>query len=306
MKISTINRFFNILLGALAMVAVAIFSAYLAMRIAIHGREVEVPTLSGLTLPEAAKKANHLGLRLNIENRFYSPSAPAGTVLSQSPAPKSVVRRDWTVRVTQSLGPQQVSIPNLLGQSERPATIAIRRLGLELGTIARIPDPGPSDIVLAQTPNPSDTPAASPRISLLLSAPQPDPTPNSKTRSTIAPATSSDAAANSFVMPTLTGLTLSAAYARANAAGLHIISAEYLPTPIAISSPTPPATILTTTSTPTAATPSISAPQSAATTPTPIQPTTPATVVAQSQPAGHRVQSGDSVKLTFSHEPTKP
>ncbi len=297
MKISTINRFFNVLLGALAMVAVAIFSAYLAMRIAIHGREVEVPTLAGLTLPEAATRANHLGLRLNVENRFYSPTAPAGTVLSQSPAPKSVVRRDWTVRVTQSLGPQQISIPNLLGQSERPATIAIRRLGLELGTIARISALGPSGIVLAQTPNPSDTPAASPRISLLLSAPQPDSAPNSK--ATSAPATSADAAANSFAMPTLTGLSLSAAYARTNAADLHIVSAEYLPTPITnpATTPTPAATTPAATPTPASAPPTPAAKPASAI----IPPTTPATVVAQSPPAGHRVQPGDPVRLTLTH-----
>ena len=291
MKISTINRFFNVAFGALAMIAVALFSAYLAMRIAIHGREVEVPTLAGLPLSDAAKKASSLGLRLNIENRFYSPNAPAGTVLSQSPAPKSVVRRDWTVRVTQSLGPQQVSIPNLLGQSERPATIAIRRLGLELGAVAHIPSPGPAGIVLAQTPNPSDTPAASPRISLLLSAPEPP----RQTRAAAIAAPGSDPADSSAIvalsgsdtagisMPSLLGLTLSAAVARTSAAGLHIVAMEDLPTPAPSAPPaTPP---------PATPTPGDAAPKPAA----------PRTVVAQNPPAGHRVQVGDPVKITLGH-----
>ncbi len=154
MKISTLNRFFNVVLGALAMIAVAIFSAYLAMRIAIHGREVEVPSLANLPLSEAAKKTSALGLRLNVENHFYSATTPAGLVLSQSPAPGATVRRQWTVRVTQSLGPQQVSIPSLTGQTERPATITLRRLSLDLGAIAHLPSPGPTGIVLAQTPHP--------------------------------------------------------------------------------------------------------------------------------------------------------
>ncbi|MCU1321727.1 MAG: domain containing protein [Acidobacteriaceae bacterium] len=287
MKISTINRFFNVAFGALAMIAVALFSAYLAMRIAIHGREVEVPTLAGLTLLEAGKKAGGLGLRLNIENRFYAPNSVAGTVLSQSPAPKSVVRRDWTVRVTESLGPQQVSIPNLIGQSERPATIAIRRLGLEVGAIAHIASPGPAGIVLAQTPNPSDTPAASPRISLLLSAPQPavtrpvyTPTPAAEAQPTAAPvavavAPPPDPTAPSIAMPSLAGLSLSAAVARASAAGLHIVSIEEAPAP---ATPTP------------AEPPSTAAPA-----------TPQATVVSQSPAAGHRVQPGAGVKVTLGH-----
>src|SRR5450756_1271383 len=136
MKVSTLNRFFNIAFGALAMIAVALLSAYLAMRFAIHGREVKVPALAGLSLSDAEEQVSPLGLRLDVENRFYSAVIPAGAVISQSPAPGIAVRRSWAIRITQSLGPQQVSIPNLVGQTERPATITIRRLGLELGTVA--------------------------------------------------------------------------------------------------------------------------------------------------------------------------
>jgi beta-lactam-binding protein with PASTA domain len=279
MKISRINRFFNLLLGALAMIAVAIFSAYLAMRIAIHGREVKVPALAGLPLSEAARKANSLGLRLNIENRFYSAAVAPGHVLSQFPAPNSVVRREWAVRVTESLGPQQVSIPSLIGQTERPATIAIRRLGLELGAIAHIPAPGPSGIVLAQTPTPTTAGVESPRISLLLSAPLPDasPNPTSKTVSNAEPAPQ-------FVMPSLAGLTLIQAAARASAAGLHIVSAEEL------APPTAPATA-----------PGTPTPSPATQPPVPAPQPSPNTVVAQSPPAGHPVKRGDPVKIALGH-----
>src|SRR5258708_5640517 len=101
------KRFFNLLLGALAMLAVAMLSAFITMRLAIHGREVKVPNLAGLTLSEASRKASSLGLRLNLENRFYSADTPTGHVLAQSPAPGATVRREWAVRVTESLGPQQ-------------------------------------------------------------------------------------------------------------------------------------------------------------------------------------------------------
>ena len=178
------------------MVVVAIFSAYVAMRVAIHGREVEVPQLANLPLSEAAAKAAALGLRFNIENRFYS-AVPAGEVISQSPAPGTTVRREWTIRVTESLGPQQISIPSFLGQTERlTATIAIRaRLSLDLGVVAHIPAPGPrreSFSPRPQRPAPPEPPASTALASACSSAPRspapnpiqnptPPPTPNLRT-----------------------------------------------------------------------------------------------------------------------------
>src|ERR1700751_1714552 len=117
LKVRRINRFFNIVLGALAMLVVALLSAFITMRLAIHGREVKVPNLTGLTLADASKQARSRGLILHLENRFSSPNAPPGHVLPQSPAPGVSVRRQWAVRVTESLGAQQVAIPDVVGQS---------------------------------------------------------------------------------------------------------------------------------------------------------------------------------------------
>ncbi len=218
MKLKTrrINRFFNIVLGALAMLIVALLSAFITMRLAIHGREVKVPNLTGLTLADASKQTRSLGLRLTLENRFYSPNTPPGHVLAQSPAPGVTVRREWAVRITESLGAQQVAIPDLLGQSERTASINVRRLGLELGAVAHVAAPGDPGVVIAQTPSPNAAGVDRPRVSLLLSEPEEAESPDA------------------FVMPSLAGLTLAGAAARATAIGLHIVSAEDLnlpPTP---------------------------------------------------------------------------
>ena len=213
MKLKTINRFFNIVLGALAMLVVALLSAFITMRLAIHGREVKVPNLAGLTLADASKQTRSLGLILNLENRFYSPNTPPGHVLAQSPAPGVTVRRQWAVRVTESLGAQQVAIPDVLGQTERTASINIRRLGLELGAVAHVAAPGEPGIVIAQTPSPNAAGVDRPRVSLLLSEPEEAESPEA------------------FLMPSLAGLTLAGAAARASAAGLRIVSAEDLNQP---------------------------------------------------------------------------
>jgi beta-lactam-binding protein with PASTA domain len=200
------KRIFNLVLGSLAMLVVALISAFIAMRLAIHGREVTVPNLAGLTIADASKQANALGLSVNLENRFYSSSTAPGHVLAQSPGPGAVVRRAWAVRITESLGAQQVAIPNVIGQTERTASINIRRLGLELGVIAHIPTPGEAGIVLAQTPN-ANAGALSPRVSLLVSVPEEVEAPQQ----------------SGYVMPSLTGLTLASASARVAPIGMRLV-----------------------------------------------------------------------------------
>jgi eukaryotic-like serine/threonine-protein kinase len=275
LKTSSINRFFNIVLGALAMLIVALLSAFVTMRLAIHGREVKVPNLTGLTLTDASKQARSLGLRLTLENRFYSPTTPPGSILAQSPAPGATVRRQWAVRVTESLGAQQVAIPDVLGQSERTASINIRRLGLELGAVAHVASPGEPGVVIAQTPTPNAAGVDRPRVSLLLSEPEEAESPQA------------------FVMPSLTGLTLQGAAARAAAAGLHIVSAEDLN----LSAPPSTTTPTTENSSPQGNPPAPAAPPAA-----PVaQAVSTGTVIAQSPAAGHRVVKGDAVHITLTN-----
>lgn len=285
------KRFFNVLLTAMAMLAVFLLSAFIAMRLAIHGREVVVPSLAGLTLQEASAKAGHLGLSLRLENKFYSADVPSGHILGQFPAPGASVRSEWTIRVTESIGAQQVSIPDVTGEAERPASLELRRSSLELGTVASIAAPGDPGVVLAQTPPPNASGVDRPRVSILLSQP-------------------ASATPQAFVMPQLTGLSLPAAMARANAAGLRIASAEE-----------PPSSATNTTSDP-ATTGSAAAPQSpggyhdsffvgappttsAQTSPAPggspgfISGVVSGVISGQSPPAGRRVIRGESVRLTI-------
>ena len=249
------KRFFHVVLGALAMLAVALFSAFITMRLAIHGREVKVPNLAGLSLSDASKKASSMGLRLNLENRFYSADIAPGTVLAQSPAAGTTVRREWAVRVTESLGPQQVAIPDVMGQSERAASVNVRRLSLDLGTVAHLAAAGEAGMVLAQTPNANAVGVDRPRVSVLLSAAE-------------------EAQTEGFVMPSLVGLTLAGAAARASAVGLHVVSAEEVAAPAAGAAvDTAPAAVGTATG----------------------------VVVAQTPLAGHRVAKGDAVRISLSY-----
>jgi beta-lactam-binding protein with PASTA domain len=156
----------------LVLLLVFLASALLAMRFAIQGREVHVPRLTGLTPAEAERVANSDGLVLSVESRFYSPSVPAGRIISQSPTPNATVRRGWKIRVAASLGTQHAAVPNLIGQSQHAAGINVSRRGLEIGTVAAIHLPGAApDTVVAQSPPPDAAEVTSPKVGLLFAAP---------------------------------------------------------------------------------------------------------------------------------------
>jgi beta-lactam-binding protein with PASTA domain len=252
-------RAFRIGMTLLAMTVVALLSALITMRLAIHTGEVEVPNLSGLTVEEAADKTSSARLNLTVENRFYSTTVPAGRVLSQSPSAGASVRKGWHMRVTESMGPQRVSIPDTVGMNERDAGMAIRRASLDLGAIAHLPSPGAADIVLAQTPPANAEGVDKPEVSLLLSQPE-------------------SASPRAYVMPSLVGMSYSAASAKMREMDLRVYAIVPQPVPVAVDPGAP------------AGTPS----------PAPVA-TIPAGVVLSQMPAaGMRVSSADTARVKMS------
>ncbi len=187
---------------ALVLMTVALVSALTAMQLAIHGREVTIPKLVGLSPSEAERLGGASGLQVVIERQFYSPDVPEGRIMTQMPAAGMKVRRGWSIRVAQSLGPQRVAIPDVTGGSERAADLNIRRRGLALGSIAQVnlPD-APQDQVVSQNPPANASGISAPKINLLISAGPNPPT---------------------YVMPNLTGQPLGSATLALQDAGIHV------------------------------------------------------------------------------------
>jgi beta-lactam-binding protein with PASTA domain len=165
---------FRFALVALGLLLVAMASALLAMRFAIHGSEVTVPKVVGLSPAEADRAVAGLGLTVAIEREYYSADVPEGKIMLQVPEAGMKVRRGWQLRVAESLGPQRVAIPDVLGESGRAADLNIRRRGLDVGAIASVQLPGSNaDQVVAQSPPPNASGVSVPRINLLMSAGSP-------------------------------------------------------------------------------------------------------------------------------------
>ena len=204
-------NFFQVASLVMLLVAVALLAAITTMHFAIHGAEVQVPALQGMTVADARSQTAGLGLNLAVDNRYYSGDVAAGHILTQSPVAGTVVRREWRVRVAESLGPQKVDVPDTVAKDQRVAAITLRRVGLEVGTTAQLPwanaQPG---TVLAQDPPAHAQGISRPSVNLLVASP-------------------SDEAVDGFVMPDLVGLPVVTAQVQLAKVGIQTQTPTYVP-----------------------------------------------------------------------------
>lgn len=186
----------------------AFLSAITAMRLAVQGREIAMPDVTGKKLGEAQAALQGHGLGIKVEDRIYS-AQPVDAVVRQSPPAGMRVKVGQGVHVVLSLGPQETTIPSLAMKSIRAGRIELLRSGLQLGEVstAYFADE-PLDSVVMQDPAAGSKNAQSSRVDLLVS---------------------SGAQPAEYVMPNFQGETLEEAEALIKLAGLKLEKLDLSP-----------------------------------------------------------------------------
>ena len=189
--------------------ATAFLSAVMAMRFAIQGREVDMPNLVGKTSADVQALLIARGLQMKIADRVYS-DLPANTVVRQSPPAGEHMKVSQDAHVVLSLGPQNVTIPELEGDSLRVARIQLLQAGLQLGEVTSLLVPNlPADSVVQQNPL-SGTLATNLRVNLLVAQANPP---------------------IAYVMPWLVGMQLPDADRVISSGGLKMAKTTFAPSP---------------------------------------------------------------------------
>ena len=210
-------------LGKLLLLIAALGATFLlffgiTVRVALRAQEVDVPPLVGRTQAEAAAMLTALGLGVRVDqNPQPDDTIPAGRIMRQDPPAGRQARRERTVRLWVSSGPRAVTVPAVVGVSERLARIRLAQEGLEMANVAAIrsTDHEP-DAVIAQDPAPA---ARAPRVSILINRTEP---------------------AATYVMPDLTGTTSESAVAALEARGFRVsVTPGSVPNPL-----TPPDAVI--------------------------------------------------------------
>lgn len=193
------ERFLRVTLLVFVLAAAGFLSALTTIRVAIRGRMLSMPNITGKSIEEAQRILGGDGLQLRVADRQYS-AMPANAVLRQSPAPGEQVKVSQDVQVIVSLGPQKLTVPALEGRSMRAAHIALLESGLPLGGVSTVTMPSfDSGTVIKQDPA-AGSAAVSPRVDVLVAG---------------------DERAIAYVMPSLVGLQQADAQRILTAGGLR-------------------------------------------------------------------------------------
>lgn len=141
-----------VLVAALAVTYGVFFLA--AMRVATRAREVAVPDLRGQPIGAARDTLEKAGLVLRVdEQRQADPKVPADHILTQTPAPGTVLRAQRPVRVRVSEGQRDPMVPPVVGTPERTAEITLSGERLTVGSRAEIRSATYDEgVVVAQDP----------------------------------------------------------------------------------------------------------------------------------------------------------
>ncbi len=136
------KKFFSHLGIAFAVGIILILAVLLWLRIYTHhGQAITVPDLTALTTDEVGDVTTSRQLRYEVIDSVFSNELPRGTVLKQNPKANSRVKKDRKIFLTMNaINPEMVSMPALVGLSNRQSRLALQNAGLILGDISYQPD----------------------------------------------------------------------------------------------------------------------------------------------------------------------
>ncbi len=185
----------------LLLVGIGVASAFLVIALLLRQEEVRVPDLTGQDIVTALDTATQLGLQLKVDRREPNTTIAKDSVVSQSPAAGSGIKKGRQIRVVVSLGPSELQAPKLVGEYFRKAEVLVRQAGFFPGNLSRVSSESVErDIVIAQSPEPGTPLEKDGRISMLVSSGRGTP---------------------EYVMPKLTGKRADAAVRAVEEIGLH-------------------------------------------------------------------------------------
>lgn len=114
---------------------------------------VLAPDVRGRTRAQADSILGDLGLSVGTATTANSNTVAVNLIISQTPTVGTAVPPSSTVNIVVSLGPVQVTIPNVVGQTQSAATTALTNAHLAVGTVTQAPSTTVvAGLVISQTP----------------------------------------------------------------------------------------------------------------------------------------------------------
>lgn len=138
----------NILIAAGVAVVLFVSVVIWLRHYTLHGKEVTIPQVTGMTQEEAEIVLRGSGLYLVVVDSTYSDKAPLGTVVEQTPPALSHAKPDRPVYVVMNARTKQlIPLPELHDVSYRQAEATLRSIGLRVAKVEYEPSLYPDNVL---------------------------------------------------------------------------------------------------------------------------------------------------------------
>lgn len=129
---------FGRVIYAVVLLGVLLAAMWISFSYFVLGKSMTLPDFSEMSLDEASAMAAAQGLLVVVDatQEAFDDKIAAHKIRGQSPAPDTEVKSGQRVRVFLSKGPRTIRVPELTGLSPRTASLALRKEGLVLGSVA--------------------------------------------------------------------------------------------------------------------------------------------------------------------------
>lgn len=131
----------NLLKAFVLVFALVIAAAVMLAVLTKHGKEIVVPDLTGMSVPEASAYASRHDMRADVTDSVYVRRMAKGTIYRQNPPAGSHVKKGRRIALTiNAVTAKKVTMPNLVGYSMRQAKAELLSRGLKLGRLIYVND----------------------------------------------------------------------------------------------------------------------------------------------------------------------
>ena len=155
--------------GTVGFVIAYLIVAFFIFPATIIPTDTKVPAVIGLTENDAERLIAQAGFRPRTREKTYHASAAEGTVVRQSPAPKSVEPKGAVVALDVSLGQREEEVPTVVGLTYAQAVLALDNAGLEVGQLSERGNEAARGQVLSSDPQAGTNVPVSTAVNLTVS-----------------------------------------------------------------------------------------------------------------------------------------
>jgi serine/threonine-protein kinase len=146
---------------------------------------VKVPDVTGQSLSAAEATLTNAGLTVGTVTKKTSATQAPETVLSQSPATGGSVKAESKVNLTVAQAPKEISVPDVVGQSQTLAAVALGQAGFKPKTAsAQTSEAAQVGVVLKQSPAAGSQAPKGSVVTITIGVLGPEPTPPTPTTTT--------------------------------------------------------------------------------------------------------------------------